>query len=283
MRTRNGDGSSATDGIEKPMTITTYTQVSDLIDRTAVDPTSQKIGTVSSVYVDDVTGEPAWLAITTGWFGSRVSFAPVAGAYLADDGDVVVAYPKDTVKDAPNIDADGSLTPDEALRLYAYYGISTTTTHDRPTDIDSIPGRGERASDTAMIRSEEELDISKHQRESGRVRLRKWVETEDVHVTVPIRRETARLVSEPITDANRGAALSGADISESEHEVVLREEVVDVDKRILPKERFRLETDVETDEVAVDESLRKERVEMDHADGSTRGRGGTVEDRQTKS
>ena len=264
------------------MTITTYTQVSDLIDRTAVDPTSQKIGTVSSVYVDDVTGEPAWLAITTGWFGTRVSFAPIAGAYLADD-DVVVAYPKDTVKDAPNIDADGSLTPDEALTLHTYYGITTTTTHDRQTDIDSIPGRGERASDTAMIRSEEELDVSKHQRESGRVRLRKWIESEDVHMTVPIRRETARLVSEPITDVNRGAALSGADISESEHEVVLREEVVDVDKRILPKERFRLETEVETDEVAVDESLRKERVEMDHVDRSPHARGGTIEDKERKS
>ena len=248
------------------MAITTYTQVSDLIDRTAVDPTGQKIGTVSGVYVDDVTGEPAWLAITTGWFGTRVSFVPVAGASLADDDDVVVAYHKDTVKDAPNIDADGSLTPDDAFTLYAYYGISTTTTQDRTTDIESIPGRREPASDSAMTRSEEELDVSKHERESGRVRLRKWVETEDVHMTVPIRREKARLVTEPITDANRGAALSGPDISEAEHEVVLREEVVDVDKRIIPKERFRLETEVETDEVAVDESIRKERIEMDHED-----------------
>ena len=133
---------------------------------------------------------------------------------------------------------------------------------------------------TAMTRSEEELDVSKHRQEAGRVRLRKWVETEDVHMTVPIRREKARLVTEPITDANRDAALSGPDISEAEHEVVLSEEVIEVDKRVVPKERVRLETEVETEEVPIDESVRKERIEMDHEDGSTRRRGRPVEDRE---
>jgi len=253
------------------MTITTYTQVSDLIDRTALDPTGEKIGTVSTFYVDDVTNEPTWLAITTGWFGTKVSFAPVAGAYLADD-DVVVAYPKDTVKDAPNIDADGTLTPDEAFTLYAYYGITTKPTSDGTTDLDSA-GVQELRGDDAMTRSEEELDVSTRRQEAGRVRLRKWVETEDVHLTVPIRRERARLVTEPITDANRDAALSGADMSEAEHEVVLTEEVVDVSKRVVPKERVRLETEVDTDEIPVTESVRKERIEMDQEDRSTLRRG----------
>jgi hypothetical protein len=180
------------------MTITTYTQVSDLIDRKVLDPTGDKIGTVSTVYVDDLTNEPTWLAITTGWFGTSVSFAPVADAYLTDD-DVVVAFPKDTVKEAPNIDADGTLTPDEAFTLYAYYGIDTKPASDRTTDLDSAAVDALRGDD-AMTRSEEEIDVSKRRQETGRVRLRKWVETEDVHMTVPIRREHARLVTEPITD-----------------------------------------------------------------------------------
>ena len=45
---------------------------------------------------------------------------------------------------------------------------------------------------------------------------------------------------------------------------MLTEEVIDVDKRVVPKERVRLETDVETREVAVDEEVRKERIEMDN-------------------
>ena len=72
------------------------------------------------------------------------------------------------------------------------------------------------------------------------------------------------MVTEPITDANRDAALSGSDITEDTHEVTLSEEVIDVSKRVVPKERVRLETDVETREVSVDEEVRKERIEMDN-------------------
>jgi uncharacterized protein (TIGR02271 family) len=124
-----------------------------------------------------------------------------------------------------------------------------------------------------MTRSEEELDVSKRQQEAGRVRLRKWVETEDIHITVPVRREKARLVTEPITGGDRAAALSGAEMSDEEREVVLTEEVVDIDKRVVPKERVRLETQVDTEEVVVDESVRKERVQMEPQDSSTRRRG----------
>jgi len=258
-------------------TKTTTTHISDLIDRRAVDLTGEKIGTVTDVYVDDVSGEPSWLAITTGWFGTRVSFAPISGAYL-DGDDVVVAYPKDTVKEAPNVDADGSLDHSEEYALYAYYGISTKPPRTRTTDADSAGAR-DRSTDDAMTRSEEELDVSTRRQEAGRVRLRKWVETEDVHMTVPVRREQARLVTEPITDANRSAALSGADISEAEHEVVLTEEVIDINKRVVPKERVRLETQVDTDEIPVDESVRKERIEMDQPDRSTLRRG-PVEDEE---
>ncbi len=245
------------------MATNTTTEVHDLIDRTALDPTGSKIGTVTNVYVDDESGGPTWLAITTGWFGTRVSFAPLAGAYLAGD-DVVMAYPKDTVKDAPNVDADRSLDRDDEAALYAYYGISTKMTRNRTADVTSADGRDRRSDDDAMTRSEEELDVSTRRQETGRVRLRKWVETEDVHMTVPIRREKARLVTEPITDANRGAAMAGPDLSEAQHEVVLSEEVVDVNKRVVPKERIRLETDIDTEEIPVDESVRKERIEMDH-------------------
>jgi len=83
-------------------------------------------------------------------------------------------------------------------------------------------------------------------------------------MTVPIRREKARLVTEPITDRNIDQALSGPDLRESEHEVALTEEEIDVSKRVVPKERVRLEKEVDTEEVPVNETIRKERIEMDH-------------------
>ncbi len=114
-----------------------------------------------------------------------------------------------------------------------------------------------------MTRSEEELDVNKATRQTGVARLRKWVETENVQMTVPIRREKARMVTETITDANRDAALDGPEITEGEHVVTLSEEVIDVQKTVVPKERVRLETEVETENVTVDEEVRKERIEMD--------------------
>jgi stress response protein YsnF len=241
--------------------------VSDLTGRTVIDPDGDKIGTVFDVYVDNETDQPEWLAITTGLFGTKVSFAPIAGAAFAGD-DLQLGYTKDLVKDAPKAEADGQLSPDEEAALYAHYGRTTNVSDS------SAKGRtigGDRRHDTsgaetddAMTRSEEELDVSTRAQVTGKARLRKWVETEDVHMVVPVRREKARLVTEPITDANRDAALSGDDITEEEHEVTLSEEVVDVAKHVEPKERVRLETEVETREVPVDEEVRKERIEMDH-------------------
>jgi uncharacterized protein (TIGR02271 family) len=117
--------------------------------------------------------------------------------------------------------------------------------------------------DDAMTRSEEQIDVSTQTRQAGTARLRKWIETENVQMTVPIRREKARMVTEPVTDANRDAAMSGGDLTDEEHEVTLSEEVVDVSKKVVPKERVRLEKEVETEEVAVDEQVRKERIQMD--------------------
>ncbi len=114
-----------------------------------------------------------------------------------------------------------------------------------------------------MTRSEEQLDVDTHTRQTGTARLRKWIETEDVHTVVPIRREKARMVTEPITDSNREAAMSGGDLTEEDHEVTLSEEVIDVDKHVEAKERVRLETDVDIEEVAVDEQVRKERIEFE--------------------
>jgi uncharacterized protein (TIGR02271 family) len=114
-----------------------------------------------------------------------------------------------------------------------------------------------------MTRSEEELRVGTTQREAGRARLRKYVVEEEVSQSVPVRREEVRVEREPITDANRDAALAGGDITDEEHEVVLHEEEVVVDKRAVPKERVRMDTEVVTDEQQVSETVRKEQIEAD--------------------
>ncbi len=129
---------------------------------------------------------------------------------------------------------------------------------------DDVSGR---ETDDAMTRSEEELRVGTTERETGRARLRKHVVTEQVEQTVPVRREAVRIEREPITDANAGDALDGPAISEEEHEVVLYEEQVVVDKRAVPKERVRLGKDTVTDQREVSEGVRTEQVELIDADG----------------
>jgi stress response protein YsnF len=67
---------------------------------------------------------------------------------------------------------------------------------------------------------------------------------------------------EPITDANAGAATDGPAISEEEHEVVLHAEEPVVEKRMVPKERVRLDEDVVTENVEVEDEVRHEEIDI---------------------
>jgi uncharacterized protein (TIGR02271 family) len=240
------------------------TDVLEWRGRTVVDRDGEKIGKLDEIYLDRETDEPEWALVNTGLFGTKSSFVPLKGAAPAGD-DVRVAYAKDQVKDAPSIDPDGELSRQEEEGLYRHYDVDYAEQRSgsgRPEA--TSPGTGgERGRDDAMTRSEEELRVGTAERERGRVRLKKHVVTEDVQETVPVRREEVRVEREPITDENVDEAMSGPDISEDEHEVTLKEEEVVVEKRTVPKERVRLEKDVETDEEQVSEQVRKEKVEVE--------------------
>jgi uncharacterized protein (TIGR02271 family) len=242
--------------------------------RTMVGPDGAKIGTIDAIYLDDQTGQPEWALANTGLFGTKSSFVPLAQAQ--DIGDSVqVPYDKQLVKDAPRVDTDQHLSEAEEQQLWRHYGLDYdsgyTDTADRDRDgvyddvQDTAVGRDTSGptTDDAMTRSEEELQVGTQTRERGRARLRKYVTTEQQTVTVPVSREEVRVEREPITDANLDAATSGPDISEEEHEVTLREEEVVVDKRAVPKERVRLDTETVTDERQVAEEVRKEQIQVE--------------------
>jgi uncharacterized protein (TIGR02271 family) len=261
--------------------------VRDWQGRAMVDRDGAKLGTIDAIYLDDDTGQPEWATVTTGLFGTRTTFVPLAQAQDLGDS-VQVPYQKDQVKDAPSMEAEAQLSQDEEAELYRHYGLNYTESRsdsglpagttgqdidprDRDRDgvydhvQDSAVGRDTSGptTDQAMTRSEEELRVGTQAREAGRVRLRKYVITEQVTRTVPVQREEVRLEREPITDANIDAATSGPDISEEEHEVTLHEETPVVEKRVVPRERVRLDTDTVTDQRQVGEEVRKEQIEVD--------------------
>jgi uncharacterized protein (TIGR02271 family) len=235
--------------------------------RTMVDPAGDKLGTIDAIYLDDETGQPEWATVTRGLFSAKAAFVPLAQAQDLGDS-VQVPYDKQQVTDAPSPQADGSLSQDEEAELYRHYGLEYSehrSDSGLPAGTDDTVGRDVSGptTDQAMTRSEEELRVGTESRERGRARLRKYVTTEEQTVTVPVQREEVRVEREPITDANLGAATSGPDISEEEHEVTLREEEVVVDKRAVPKERVRLDTETVTEDRQVSEEVRKEQIEVE--------------------
>jgi uncharacterized protein (TIGR02271 family) len=239
--------------------------------RTLVDRDGDRIGSIDAIYLDDKTGQPEWALVNTGLFGTKSSFVPLAQATQTDQ-DVRVPYNKQLVKDAPRVDPDGQLSEAEERQLWRHYGLDyDRTTRRRATGRGAVGRDTSQSTDDAMTRSEEELRVGTTERERGRVRLRKYVTTEQVQQTIPVRREKARVEREPITDATLDAATSGPDISEEEHEVILREEEPVVEKRVVPRERVRLDKDTVTGEERVAEEVRKEQIDVDNED-TTGGR-----------
>ena len=192
--------------------MTQVTEAYEWRGREVVDSGGEKIGTLAEVYLDQQTGEPEWATVTTGFFGTKQSFVPLIEAEPAR-GKVVVPYSKDQVKDAPAIVPDGELSPEEEEQLYGHYGAEYSPpagqSDEREPAGEDLSGP---TTDEAMTRSEEELRVGTAQRERGRVRLRKYVVTEQVETTVPVQREEVRIEREPITGDNVDPAMAGPEI-----------------------------------------------------------------------
>ncbi|HET9658433.1 MAG TPA: PRC and DUF2382 domain-containing protein [Kineosporiaceae bacterium] len=259
----------------------TLDEVREIIGFTVYDTAGNKIGSVGQVYLDQATGRPEWLTVRTGLFGTKESFVPLTMAQVRSEGHAVdLSVDKDAVTGAPRVDADQELSEDEEAQLYQHYGLSygeETSPTGLPEGAGMHAGAGGATGTTgedAMTRSEERVRVGTTTEPIGRARLRKYVVTEPVNMTVQVTREEARIEREPITEANRDAAMSGPDITEAEHEVTLHAETPVVQKETVPVERVRLTTDEVTEEETVAEEVRKERIsaEGDIAEGDTTDR-----------
>ena len=196
-----------------------------------------------------------YYGMTAGSYGTDTGFTQNADAgtqYTTTDTDGAFT---DTDRDR-----DSYVGTDRDRDTFAGTGRTDTVGHDT-----SGPN-----TDSAMTRSEEQLHVGTERVQTGKARLRKYVVTENQQVTVPVSREEVRLEREPITDANVGAAMSGPDISEEEHEVTLSEERPVVQKETVPVERVRLDKDVVTEQQTVNEEVRKEEITFDGDDRSGR-------------
>jgi stress response protein YsnF/sporulation protein YlmC with PRC-barrel domain len=97
-------------------------QAAELQGAKVVDVDGHKVGSVGRIYLDDSTGQPAWVTVSTGFLGGNETFVPLSDATLVD-GDVRVPYTKGEIKEAPTIDVDRHLEASQEEELYRYYGL----------------------------------------------------------------------------------------------------------------------------------------------------------------
>lgn len=142
----------------------------------------EKIGTLGQIYLDDGTDLPHFATVKTGLFGSSENFVPLDDAEISD-GQLYVRFTKQFVKDAPNVDPMGHLSPEDEDRLYDYYsqaglGSDQGVTEAEPPAIPRDRGNAEpagRSQDTPQLSEEHVHDFGSS---SERPRIRKYVVTE---------------------------------------------------------------------------------------------------------
>ncbi|GAA5055743.1 PRC and DUF2382 domain-containing protein [Nocardia callitridis] len=98
-------------------------QLDALIGSSVYDPEGDKIGRVKRIYIDNSSGAPTWVAVSTGLF-SGDSLVPLAGAqYQEDYSALQVRVEKDAVKNAPHLEREGLITPEAEQELFAHYHV----------------------------------------------------------------------------------------------------------------------------------------------------------------
>jgi stress response protein YsnF len=208
--------------------------VLDWRGRTVVDREGEKIGKFDEIYLDEETSRPEWAAVTTGLFGRKQTFVPLGEAQLAGD-DVQVPFDQEQVKNAPSVDPEDELSQDEEERLYEHYGLGysrsesgtvlpegagspqagraggeshdggggQTEREEQPAaDTETATPPTQSAGDTQPADEQVgRLHVGTTTRPRERVRLKKYVVTEEVTTKVPVSREEVRLEREPIDES----------------------------------------------------------------------------------
>lgn len=215
-----------------------------ILNATAFTASGDKLGKIGQLYLDDQSGEPTFVTVNTGLFGANESLVPLQG-YQWKGEDLVLAYEKDVVKDAPNIDADGHLEADEQARLFDYYAGNAAT--DSAQDAERTTAGVNRDVDG---RHDENLNNHSEQPLAGGVDADRTA-AGDRDVDADRTAADDRTVA---ADANRGAATD---------DVVAREERLNVGTTTEETGRVRLRKYTTTEQQQVEVPVTKEKVRIE--------------------
>jgi stress response protein YsnF len=264
-------------------------EMSAAIGGTAYGSDGSKLGTIEAFFADDRTGAPTWVSISTGLFGTRHSIVPVADATFAD-GALRIPVTAEAVKSAPSMEG-AHLDPADEEALRQHYGLAGVLPVAGPPPVEPVStdtrpvatgprhaasaetaAAVEPPSDGAMTRSEEQLQVGTERVATTRARLVKYVVTEDVQITVPIRREEIRVEQVPLdavdpdgTGESLEVPAGSADSSGSglPDEIILHTERPVVTVEVVPTERVRLRVDVVEGQETISGQVQREQIVVD--------------------
>lgn len=275
--------------------------IQDLLNATAFDAKGEKLGKINNLFVDDKTGQPTFIEVNHGLFGLGSSLVPLRGHHLEGD-ELKLAFDKDLIKDAPEIDFENQLTAADQDRIYEHYRLTDvqdveTYVTDQPSTQDhqaaGFAGAGATAgaAGTADHARHEELEVDHAERDlhapaagasndiilekerlnvgtervaTGEARLRKYQVEETETVEVPVTREEVRIERTPISP-EEAKNYVGSDTDEAT--VTLHEDKVNISKESIPVEKVSLGTEQIQETRTVSETVKHDELDTDGIKG----------------
>lgn len=236
--------------------------VQDWVGLPVAEPSGRRYARLDELFVGRQSGAPEFGIVSLDAEGTERVAVPLHEAEHIGDA-LLLPYDVDRVVAAPRVQGPVEEIPaDAGRRVLEFFGAGPSDA--APTaPLPAAEPAGEE--ETEVIVSEEQLQVDTRVRATERVRVRKAVVTEEVTVTVTVRREELIIDREPVGEA---AAAEGFDFAAplapgGELEILLHAEEPVVSKRVVPVERIRLHRNTIVEQERITDTVRKERVEID--------------------
>lgn len=276
-----------------------------LVGAPVIDSEGQAVGTIEQVFRDDVDGTPSWARIRS---GKRLHFVPLAGGSMTSGGDLSVPFDAQKIMKEPDLNVDRHLSVQQEEELRRYFGMTVPAQPQAGPEQGAGPGPGpgqardasgttrpdlatppsgttrpamakpsgtgqqagtQQSGQEWLVRSEERFAVNTESRESGRIKLRKRVETEQVQQKVQVFHEEYEIERIPVSKDDK---VTG-EIADRDQEIILHETRAVVTKETVPVERVRLSVKRVEEEQTISDQLRKERIEIDNGTAGDAGTG----------
>jgi len=229
-------------------------------------PAGEPLGRVATVYTDPSTGAATWAAVDVGGASALVPVDRVSAA----QGGLGVPFDAEVLRTAPAYEPGANLSHDDVARLARHYAQPPAQPSAQPSaqppaqPSGVLPGAPEEEPGW-MVRHEERLRVLTDNVVVGRVRVRKYLVTEERTFTVEVTREEISIEHEEVPLAQRAglpAEQPAVPLGEQVLDLVLHEERVLVTKEVVPVERVRVVRSVVTAPEVVRGVVRREVLDV---------------------